>query len=128
MTESRTPDRIMAEYLLKGGKMLAKSCPVCYSPLFEYKGETFCVVCRESEANLKTDTIFSPVIVDSQKKSESLVPGELEDEFKKTLSSFLVQAREERDGNRVVQLMNAVRSGVEAYSLLYYGYGRRDKS
>ncbi|NTW92707.1 MAG: hypothetical protein HGA40_04620, partial [Methanoregulaceae archaeon] len=39
-------DEIMAEYLLKGGKMLSKSCPSCGCPLFEYKGETFCVVCR----------------------------------------------------------------------------------
>jgi Uncharacterized Zn-finger containing protein len=41
-------DEIMAEYLLKGAKMLAKTCPVCYAPLFEYKGRQFCVVCAES--------------------------------------------------------------------------------
>ncbi|PKL60595.1 MAG: hypothetical protein CVV33_01890, partial [Methanomicrobiales archaeon HGW-Methanomicrobiales-4] len=47
----RKPDEIMAEYLLKGGKMLAKTCPDCGSPLFEYKGETYCVVCREDQNN-----------------------------------------------------------------------------
>ncbi len=41
-------DEVMAEYLLKGGKMLAKSCKVCGYPLFEYKGETQCVICRVS--------------------------------------------------------------------------------
>lgn len=41
-------DEIMAEYLLKGAKMLAKTCPACHAPLFEFKGEQFCVVCAES--------------------------------------------------------------------------------
>jgi len=41
------PDEVMGEYLLKGGKMLAKTCPDCGSPLFEYRGRTFCVVCEE---------------------------------------------------------------------------------
>ncbi|MDT8358294.1 MAG: autoantigen p27 domain-containing protein, partial [Methanomicrobiaceae archaeon] len=43
----KKPDEIMADYLLKGGKMLARECPVCGAPLFEYKGETMCVVCKE---------------------------------------------------------------------------------
>jgi UPF0148 protein len=43
----RKPDDIMAECLLSGGKMLSKACKVCGSPLFEVKGETLCVVCRE---------------------------------------------------------------------------------
>jgi uncharacterized Zn finger protein (UPF0148 family) len=32
-------DEIMAEYLLKGGKMLSKTCPACGCPLFEVKGD-----------------------------------------------------------------------------------------
>jgi len=36
MTVERA-DEVMAGYLLKGGKMLAKSCKVCGYPLFEYK-------------------------------------------------------------------------------------------
>jgi len=43
------PDEIMAQYLLKGGKMLAESCPVCYNPLFEYKDICQCVVCQNAE-------------------------------------------------------------------------------
>ena len=38
----------MADYLLKGGKMLEKTCPGCGSPLFVVKGETVCVVCAEN--------------------------------------------------------------------------------
>jgi len=40
----------MAEYLLKGAKMLGKTCPECGSPLFTVNGETYCVVCRENKA------------------------------------------------------------------------------
>ncbi len=47
---ARKDDEIMAEYLLKGGKMLEKCCKTCGCPLFEYKKKTFCVVCAEHEA------------------------------------------------------------------------------
>ena len=45
----RKDDEIMAEYLLKGGKMLEKTCPACGCPMFEYKKKTFCVVCAEKK-------------------------------------------------------------------------------
>ena len=46
---SSNPEDIMAEYLLKGGKMLDKTCPSCGSPLFLVKGETMCVVCHKAQ-------------------------------------------------------------------------------
>src|SRR5512136_2871683 len=46
---ARKEDEIMAEYLLKGGKMLEKTCKTCGCPLFEVKGKTLCVVCAENE-------------------------------------------------------------------------------
>jgi UPF0148 protein len=49
----RKEDEIMAEYLLKGGKMLEKSCKTCGCPLFEVKGKTLCVVCAENETPVK---------------------------------------------------------------------------
>jgi len=39
----------MAEILLKGGKMLNKSCPKCNAPLFQYQGRTFCAKCGWEE-------------------------------------------------------------------------------
>ncbi|MDD3976831.1 MAG: autoantigen p27 domain-containing protein [Methanomicrobium sp.] len=45
----KNPEDIMADYLLKGAKMLDKSCPECGLPLFNVKGETYCVVCRDYE-------------------------------------------------------------------------------
>ncbi len=54
-------DEIMAEYLLKGAKMLAKTCPVCHAPLFEYKGKQFCVVCAESAKDMAESGTEMPV-------------------------------------------------------------------
>ncbi|HOJ95754.1 MAG TPA: autoantigen p27 domain-containing protein [Methanospirillum sp.] len=133
MTDIKSPDVIMAEYLLKGGKMLSKTCPVCHSPLFEYKGKTLCVVCEEEKAaaSQKTPSTTSPPSLGSATgfaPQEFIAPGGLEDEFALTLRALLVQAREERDSTRIVTLMESVRKGAEAYALLLYGYGRRDNS
>jgi len=38
----KADDEIMAEYLLKGGKMLSKTCPECGAPLFEVKSAKYC--------------------------------------------------------------------------------------
>ncbi|UUX91884.1 Sjogren's syndrome/scleroderma autoantigen 1 family protein [Methanoplanus endosymbiosus] len=62
----RKPEDIMADYLLKGGKMLEKTCSVCGSPLFIVKGETLCVVCAENPPVAAEP----PVVHESAKKSE----------------------------------------------------------
>ncbi|PWR70810.1 Sjogren's syndrome/scleroderma autoantigen 1 family protein [Methanospirillum stamsii] len=133
MTPIKSPDEIMAEYLLKGGKMLAKTCSVCHSPLFEYKGETLCVVCKEENKAMGnepgpmsgTAPISEPATFQSGKTQ---APGGLEDEFAMTLRALLKEAREEKDSTRILHLMDAVKHGAEAYALLLYGYGRRDNS
>ena len=51
----KKPDEIMAEYLLKGGKMLAKTCKECGSPLFEYKGTAASSVSNKQDG-LKSGT------------------------------------------------------------------------
>jgi len=123
MTETKSPDNIMAEYLLKGGKMLAKTCPVCYSPLFEFKGETFCVVCNENKVNKgeSQENTASSAIESSPVTSKIKAPGDLKDEFEITLHSLLLQARNEKDGKRLGQIMNAVKAGAQAYALLFHG-------
>lgn len=133
MTDTKSPDEIMAEYLLKGGKMLSKTCPVCHSPLFEYKGETRCVVCQEEQdAQSRKTTRPAPVSSSGSGPDgaiqEPVAPGGLEDEFALTLRTLLIQAREEQDSTRILNLMESVKKGAEAYALLLYGYGRRDNS
>jgi UPF0148 protein len=39
----------MADILLKGGKMLGRSCPECNAPLFQQEGRTFCARCNWQE-------------------------------------------------------------------------------
>lgn len=112
--------------------MLSKTCPVCHSPLFEVKGETLCVVCKEEqEVEDKSSMTRQVPVVSPQKGSVpggQVAPGGLEDEFSMTLRSLLIQVREEQDSARILTLMDAVKRGAEAYTLLLYGYGRRDNS
>ncbi len=46
----------MAEILLKGGKMLNRSCPKCNAPLFQYQGRTFCPRCGWEAEQRKPST------------------------------------------------------------------------
>ena len=39
----------MADILLKGGKMLGRSCPECNAPLFQQDGRVFCARCKWEE-------------------------------------------------------------------------------
>ena len=55
--------KLMSKLLLKGAKMLGKSCEKCGTPLFEYKGQVFCPKCD---------------IYDKQGKIESLPPEKKE--------------------------------------------------
>ena len=133
----RKPDEIMAEYLLKGGKMLAKTCPDCGSPLFEYKGETFCSVCREDQMDQqKRETTGGA----EEQPSKNLSPGEknhlfqgdpdesLNEAFTLTIRSLLIQARGEQDVRRLHEMTKSIRIAAEAYAILTYGYGNRERS
>lgn len=39
--------RAGAEILLKGGVMLSKACPDCFSPLYKLQDKTLCVKCKK---------------------------------------------------------------------------------
>lgn len=43
----------MADLLKSGAIMLSESCPVCSTPLFEFKGEVFCAKCNKPVAIVK---------------------------------------------------------------------------
>lgn len=126
----------MAEYLLKGGKMLARTCPACSSPLFEIKGETFCVVCKEDETRQQADTgrsetgklpgggeLLHPERFEMEKSRSSLGGA-----FEQTIRVLLRKAEAEEDTSRLNALMQAVKTAAESYSILSHEYGRRDNS
>lgn len=101
----------MADALLKGGKMLAKECKVCGSPLFEIKGEKLCVVCAEKERN------------EGRARPEAApVPaaplGDAGAGIEAAILSLCGRVVEEGDERRCLTLMEAVRTGAEALRLL----------
>jgi UPF0148 protein len=122
----RKEDEIMAEYLLKGGKMLEKSCKTCGCPLFEVKGKTLCVVCAENEVVKKPGP--SPAAPVHQEHDQECSCGEhheatcegglLTDELAMTIVSLCERIQNEKDPENVLTLMNAVKAGTEALQIL----------
>lgn len=103
----------MAEYLLKGAKMLSRCCPACGSPFFEIKGETRCVVCEEKAKEKKTPQM--------KEQTPAAVPKEvttLAAELTLTLVTLCRKARDEPDPQRSLTLMEAVGVGIEALRTL----------
>ena len=140
---SRKEDEIMAEFLLKGGKMLEKSCGTCGCPLFEVKGKTYCVVCAENEAAAKDPkgakgakkTAAAPAGKDGAHahahadgsactcgeehgEGETCDDGGLTEELAFTVHSLCERIQNEKDPEKVLALMNAVKAGTEALGIL----------
>jgi UPF0148 protein len=122
----RKEDEIMADYLLKGGKMLEKSCKTCGCPLFEVKGKTLCVVCAEHAREEKSSTPSNaPAHQEQENKcscsehhEESCDGGLLTDELAMTIVSLCERIQNEKDPENVLALMNAVKAGTEALQIL----------
>ena len=119
----RSADDIMAESLLAGGKMLSKACRTCGSPLFEVKGETLCVVCREKGKEAGKGTGTPPPAPQAAGSPGTTAPpggeGEEGRELRATIAALARKAREEADPDRCLALMESARKGAEALSLLH---------
>jgi UPF0148 protein len=133
---SRKEDEIMAEYLLKGGKMLEKSCKTCGCPLFEVKGKTYCVVCAENEASAKKPaapdahpagarhdhfhdhSAACTCGTDHEEDSCSCDDGGLTEELAFTIHSLCLRIQNEKDPGHVLTLMTSVKVGTEALGVL----------
>ena len=119
----KSPDDIMAECLLKGGKMLSKACRACGSPLFEVKGETLCVVCREKgkETGKGAQAGGTPPAPATFGPTPQVATGDDTDlvkELRATVAALSRRAREEGDPERCLALMEAAKRGAEALALL----------
>ncbi len=131
----------MAEALLKGGKMLEKSCRTCGCPLFEIKGKTLCVVCAEDEKEILAGKVpvaapaKAPVAAgaahehvhghdctcSSESDEECGCEGEgvmLADDLAETILSLCERIQNEKDPENVLLLMNAVKAGTESLEIL----------
>jgi len=119
MTADRA-DEVMAGYLLKGGKMLAKSCKVCGYPLFEYKGETQCVICplAASEESHPEPEPAAPVTEPEQEPAARGVQGEAAAEIERTIVHLCGRIRGEQRPDECLILMKAVERGTRALARL----------
>jgi UPF0148 protein len=130
----KKPDDIMAEYLLKGAKMLSKTCPSCGSPMFTYKDRTFCVLCEGEETRGKgtgkkqavpagnasaagmNQTARSrpgPAGLPASRETSPLACA-----LEGTLIALTERIATEPDPERCLSLMNTVKKGIEALILL----------
>lgn len=113
-------DEIMAGYLLKGGKMLSASCPVCGCPLFEVKGKTLCVVCAEQATEKKAGQSDTKEAAPESPAHPAVFGTSplLEKTLEEIIISLCGRIREERDPRCVVALMEAVTMGIEGLNTL----------
>jgi len=131
----KKPDDIMAEYLLKGAKMLSKTCPACGSPLFTYKDRTFCVLCETEGEKGKGTGKKQPVPARTSSAGESTKPNMMQGQpegglsglretsplacaLESTLIILAGRIANEPDPDRCLSLMNTVKKGIEALILL----------
>jgi UPF0148 protein len=117
----KKPDDVMAEYLLKGAKMLAKTCPVCGSPMFTYKDRTFCVMCELEQSKSSERTKKQPrKSVDMPMGASGAVTTStgLSCALETTLITLSERIACEPDPDRCLSLMNTVKKGIEALKLL----------
>lgn len=122
-------DEIMAEYLLKGGKMLSKGCKVCGSPLFSIKGEECCVVCTEEEnqqrekapqpvltvlkpREVPTMPALEPVAPEGMPVARVVVQNQVADELQATVVNLCRRVQGEPDPKRCAVLLDCVRTAV----------------
>ncbi|MEA2035702.1 MAG: Sjogren's syndrome/scleroderma autoantigen 1 family protein [Euryarchaeota archaeon] len=123
----KADDEIMAEYLLKGGKMLSKTCPECGAPLFEVKGETKCVVCAEKRARNIVDASVDRAEAEvSKQESVKEVPEtntvcvseNLVHELEKTVILLCRRVQEEKRSDDCLILMECIQKGVDSLNSL----------
>lgn len=118
----------MAVYLLNGGKMLSEVCPVCGAPLFSVKGRKTCVVCEErakesapaekkiaAAANNPED---SGKIVQITPAYAKPAADHATPDLDSLIAGLIARAREERDPEKCLVLMQCLRTAAETKTML----------
>lgn len=133
--------RAGAEILLKGGVMLSKACPDCFSPLYKLQGKTLCVKCKKHFILVNTEQEITksssppasssaiPQTVSSNIKTQK-IPfsydfSNLPPELSETASILLVKLselnkklKETSSPEEISQLSSSVRSIIESLQTL----------
>jgi len=101
--------------------MLSRECTVCRSPLFEIKGETVCVVCRDQDQTVEGKAVPHVQKAEKTKPIPGAGTSDLGREIEETIAALCRRARDEPDPNRCLALMDSVKIGVETLALLRQG-------
>ncbi len=107
-------DEIMAEYLLKGGKMLEKVCPTCGCPLFRVQKR------RPSawSAPRKNQPSAAPPAIPAPSSPLSPEAEMLSRELSGTILVLCQRIKNDDDPDRCFAFMDAVKIGTEALEIL----------
>ncbi len=143
--DSTKPDNSIkrgASILLKGGRMLSKSCPYCSSPLFEIDGKVICVNCEKefvlvnSKRELKEITERDVQLPNDEqmiKKEASTISKQLDSKLGVTnnpvlkVTSSVIKSKlgqlnslleHEIDPRKIKELAEAIKYLVEALKLI----------
>jgi len=119
------PDEIMAQYLLKGGKMLAESCPACHNPLFEYKDIRQCVVCQNeknesenTEEKMEISTLEPEIHAGSRQSQDIKTNEQVEQAAHDALLHVLHRISQENDVRSISELSTSCSILAEVYLAL----------
>lgn len=120
----KSPEDIMAECLLTGGKMLADICPACSAPLFEINGKRTCVICDGKEqkepvknVNPENIAVIMPKYAAPQTEGTA-APEELTASLDSLILQFCKRAETEPDPARCLTYMECIRMASETRTIL----------
>ena len=118
----KAPEEIMAEHLLKGGKMLARTCPECGSPLFSVQNEELCVVCGADRAGEATARgTGAPPAGAENTLQEVPAHASLLEAVTEAIITLAARVPGETEPRRCRELMQAIHEGAEAIRTLRQG-------
>lgn len=98
----------ITEMLLAGGKMLGVHCGTCMSPLFQHQGKIVCPVCGDKPKPAKVKPEPAPL-----KKLEEVLYAKI--------SSLTEQLAKETNHIKTIELLNGIKSTLEALEKLKEG-------
>lgn len=99
----------MTDALRSGAKMLSEHCPVCGSPIFEIKGELWCLRCNKRVIKIKSEEeIGMAVSVYSLMNTISVLTTKVEE-----LTVILARTVDPEEMRRISETLNIVLGTIE---------------
>ena len=116
-----------AELLLKGAKMINKSCPTCFSPLYEYNKKIYCVKCKQeyvlvdSPSQMPNQQFSAPSRSSntvSQSPPSSSVLSETAKVLQEKIAALNSELRVATDPQKIAEITTVIKNLVETLKSL----------